>query len=52
MSRLSPSSRSIRRLIAVVLTGLSPMVVPAGVDPAGAAQQAAAALREIAESLD
>ena len=37
MSRLSPSSRSIRRLIAVVLTGLSPMVVPAGVDPAGAA---------------
>ena len=39
MSRLSPSSRSrLRRLIVVVLTGLSPMVVPAGVTPAGADQ--------------
>src|SRR5687768_14179567 len=38
MSRLSPPSRyRLRRLIVVVLTGLSPMVVPAGVDPAGAA---------------
>jgi hypothetical protein len=38
MSRLSPPSRSrLRRLIVVVLTGLGPMVVPAGVDPAGAA---------------
>ena len=38
MHRLSPSSRSrLRRLFVVVLAGLSPMVVPAGVNPAGAA---------------
>ena len=38
MSRLSHSSRSrLRRMIVVVLTGLGPVVVPAGVDPAGAA---------------
>ena len=38
MSRLSPSSRSrLRRIMVVVLTGLSPMIVPAGVAPAGAA---------------
>ena len=38
MSRPSSSSRSrLRRLMVVVLAGLSPMVVPAGVTPAGAA---------------
>jgi outer membrane protein assembly factor BamB len=38
MSPLSPSSRSrLRRLTVVVLAGLSPVVLPAGVTPAGAA---------------
>src|ERR1043166_3382984 len=37
MSRLPSSSRSrLGRLIVIVLAGLSPMVVPAGVSPAGA----------------
>jgi outer membrane protein assembly factor BamB len=38
MSRLSPSCRSrLRRLIVVVLAGLTPVILPAGVTPAGAA---------------